>query len=78
MVGHKSFVVLLDSGCKADKVGTLVFTLTLGIMPGVPSSMMPKVPKYGLCPAKVVLVFGSVVLSVLESVPCFQGVEESG
>ena len=40
-------------------MGTLVFTLTLGIMPGLPSSMMPKVPKYGLCTAflKVVLVF---------------------
>lgn len=33
---------------KAEKVGTLVFTLTVGIMHGVPSSMMPKVPKYGI------------------------------
>lgn len=53
-----SFLTPLTS-CKADKVGTLVFTLRLGIMPGLPSSMMPKVPKYGLCPAflKVVIVF---------------------
>lgn len=38
---------------KADKVGTLVFTLTVGIMHGVPSSMMPKVPKYGIGTALV-------------------------
>ena len=57
MVGHKGFFVLLDltplTSCKADKVGTLVFTLRLGIMPGLPSSMMPKVPKYGVGTALV-------------------------
>ncbi|KAK4412076.1 hypothetical protein Salat_2972900 [Sesamum alatum] len=47
-----SFFTPLTS-CKADKVGTLVFTLRLGIMPGVPSSMMPKVPKYGVGTALV-------------------------
>lgn len=63
-----SFLTPLTSG-KVDKVGTLVFTLTLGIMPGVPSSMMPKVPKYGLCTAflKVVLVFA------LNFFPSFEG-----
>jgi len=47
-VGHKAFFVLEDltplTSCKADKVGTQVFTLRLGIMPGLPSSMMPPVP----------------------------------
>lgn len=38
---------------KAYKVGTLVFTLTAGIMHGVPSSMMPKVPKYDIGTALV-------------------------
>jgi len=42
-----SFLTPLTS-CKANKVGTLVFTLTIGIMHGVSSSMMPKVPKYGI------------------------------
>lgn len=41
------------SESKADKVGTLVFTLRLGSMPGLPSSMMPKVPKYGIGTALV-------------------------
>ena len=52
VVGHKGFFVLLDFLDKLqDKVGTLLFTL--GIMPGLPSSMMPKVPKYGVGTALV-------------------------
>lgn len=31
---------LLDSSCKADKVGTLVCTCSVGIMHGLPSSMI--------------------------------------
>lgn len=42
-----SFLTPLTS-YKGDTVGTVVFTFRLGIMPGLLSSMMPKVLKYGV------------------------------
>lgn len=58
MVGHKDFFIFFTPLIsykvnKADKVRTLVSGLRIGIMPSHPSSMMPKVPTYGVGKALV-------------------------